>query len=110
MGLLSMCEDITGIAEHISAMHWIADSGPGIGSQRCIFVCMYVHHAFGMPVTVCAWARGKVIGSILSVRCRHHEITRSQVLRICVCCMYNESIDIDEKLVYVRFKWLKMAY
>ena len=30
----------TFIAERISARHWIADCGPGIGS--CMYVCMYV--------------------------------------------------------------------
>ena len=35
------------IAERISVRHWIADSGPGIGS--CV-VCMYVCHAFGMQL------------------------------------------------------------
>ena len=51
--------------------------------------------------------RGKVIG--LSV-CRHHEIAISRVLGICVCSNYNKSIDIGEKLVSVRFKWLNMAH
>ena len=94
MGLLSMCADIIGIAERISAMHWIADSGPGIGSQRCMYVCPSCFwNAINYPVTVCAWARGKVIGSILSVRCRHrhenHQISSSTYL----CVLYVQRID-----------------
>ena len=47
-----MCAKI--IAERISARHWIADCGPGIGS--CMYVCMYVRHAFGMQLRISACA------------------------------------------------------
>ena len=42
------------IAKHISAMHWITDCGSGIGS--CMYVCMYVRHAFGMQLRLHACA------------------------------------------------------
>ena len=36
------------IAKRISTRPWIPDSGPGIGS--CMYVHMYVRHAFGMQL------------------------------------------------------------
>ena len=37
------------------------------------------------------------------------KIARSRDLDICVCCKHNESVDIYEKLVSVRFELLNMA-
>ena len=45
-------ERVYKIAERISARHWIADCGPEIG--RYMYVCMYVHHAFGMQLRISA--------------------------------------------------------
>ena len=42
------------IAERISTRHWITDCGPGIGS--CMYVCMYVCHAFGIQLRLSACA------------------------------------------------------
>ena len=38
------------------------------------------------------------------------KIARSRVLGICVRCKHNQSVDIGEKLVYMRFELLKKAY
>ena len=58
-------------------------------------------------ITPRTYARDKAIVFVcLSVyvchRCRHHEITRSQVLGICACCNYHKLVDIGEKLVSVH--------
>ena len=34
-------------------------------------------------------------------------MARSRVIGICACCKHNESVDIDEKLVSIRFEMLK---
>ena len=44
------------IAERISARHWIADCGSGIGARQLYHVCMYVRHAFGMQLRLSACA------------------------------------------------------
>ena len=60
-------------------------------------------------ITPHACARGKVIGFVcLSVIAT--KIARSRVLGLRVCCNYNESLDIGEKLVSVRLKLLSMAH
>ena len=38
------------------------------------------------------------------------KIARSRVLGICARCKHNQSVDIGEKLVYMRFELLKKAY
>ena len=38
------------------------------------------------------------------------KITRSQVIGICACCNYHESVDLGEKLVTVCFELLDMAH
>ena len=55
------------IAERISARHWIADCGPGIGS--CMYVCMYVRHAFGMQLRLHACAMATVCMSAYCITC-----------------------------------------
>ena len=39
-----------------------------------------------------------------------YKIARFRVLGICAYCNYHELIDIDEKLVSVRFELLNMAH
>ena len=63
-------------------------------------------------------ARGKAIGFVCrlsSVVCRLSsvvttKIARSRVLGICAYCNYNESVDIDEKLVSAGFELLNMTH
>ena len=57
------------IAEHISARHWIADYGPGIGS--CMYVCMYVCHAFGMQLRLGACAMVTLCIYLCACVCMH---------------------------------------
>ena len=38
------------------------------------------------------------------------KIARSRVLGICAHYKHNQSVDIGEKLVYMRFELLKKAY
>ena len=38
------------------------------------------------------------------------KIARSRVLGVCACYKHNQSVDIGEKIVYTRFKFLKTAY
>ena len=38
------------------------------------------------------------------------KIARSRILGICAHCKHNQSVDIGEKLVYMRFELLKKAY
>ena len=38
------------------------------------------------------------------------KIARFRILGICACCKHNQSVDISEKLVFMRFELLKKAY
>ena len=58
-------------------------------------------HAQGVKQSVCPSVIVIVVGT---------KIARSQALGICVCCKYNKSVDICEKLVSVCFKLLDMAH
>ena len=63
-------------------------------------------------VTPRACTKGKAIGlpgrpSVIVVGTK---IARSRVLGICACCKHKQSVDIGEKLVYMRFELLKKAY
>ena len=59
-----------------------------------------------------ACTRGKAIGfvclSVIVVVVM--KIARSQVLGIYVCYNYHKLVDIGEKLVFVGFEFLNMAY
>ena len=55
----------------------------------------------------CAHAQGVKQLVCPSVVCT--KIVRSQVIGICGCCKYNQSVDISEKLVCMRFELLKQA-
>ena len=57
-------------------------------------------HAQGVKQSVCI-SVVVVVGT---------KIARSRVLGICARCKHNKSVDIDEKLVYMCFELLKMAY
>ena len=37
------------------------------------------------------------------------KIARSRVLGVCACCKHNQSIDIVEKMVSMRFELLKIT-
>ena len=52
--------------------------------------------------------KGKVIG--LPVCLSFIAVAKSRVLGICACCNYNESVDIGEKVVSVRFELLNTAH
>ena len=56
-------------------------------------------HAQGVKQSVC-----------MSVVVVGTKIARSRVLGICACCKHNQSVDIGEKLVHMRFELLKKAY
>ena len=49
-------------------------------------------HAQGVKQSVCP---SVVVGT---------KIARSRVLGICACCKHNQSVDIGEKLVCIRFR------
>ena len=57
--------------------------------------------------TLHACARGKAIGLSVVISTK---MVRSHVLGICACCKHNQSVNISEKLVCMRFKLLKNAY
>ena len=38
------------------------------------------------------------------------KIARSRVLGVCACYKHNQSVDIGEKIVCMRFEFLKKAY
>ena len=59
-------------------------------------------HAQGAKQLVCT---SVVVIVVISTK-----IARSSVLGICACCRYNQSVDIDEKLVCTCFELLKKRY
>ena len=69
------------IAERISARHWITDCGPEIGS--CMYVCMYVHHAFGMQLRISACA---IATLFVPQICMHIPLLVCVCLHACMHC------------------------
>ena len=63
---------------------------------------------FLLPRTHAQGVKQSVLSVCLSVVAT--KIARSQVLGICACCNYNESVDIGEKLVSVHLELLNMAH
>ena len=61
-------------------------------------------------ITLRSCARGKAIGLSICHRrrrcCRQHENRQILSSR----CLYNQLVDISEKLVYTRLEFLKKAY
>ena len=60
-------------------------------------------HAQGVKQSVCP----SVVVVVVVVSTK---IARSRVLGICACCKHSQLVDIGEKLVFMRFKFLKKAY
>ena len=61
-------------------------------------------------ISLRACARGKAIGLSVVVIVVGMKIARFRVLGICASCKHNQSVDISEKLVCMRFELLKKAY
>ena len=57
-------------------------------------------HAQGVKQSICM---SVVVVVVIVIGTK---IARSHILGICVCCKYNQSIDIGEELVCTRFKLL----
>ena len=63
-------------------------------------------HAQGVKQSVCL----SVVVIVVVVIVVGTKIARSHILGICAFYKHNQSVDIGEKLVCMRFKLLKMAY
>ena len=58
------------IAKHISARHWIANCGPGIGS--CMYVCMYAYPSrFWNAIKAQRMHDGNIFLSLCACVCMH---------------------------------------
>ena len=83
--------------------------GKGRHIMKPLHVCLIVLQYYAIVAT---WRAGYVLyrALVVVVVVVGTKIARSRVLGVCACCKHNQSVDIGEKMVCMRFEFLKKAY